>query len=37
MGRFEKLEQLAQQRGIVLGEASLEVLDSLWNEIKHQH
>ena len=33
-GRFEALERLAKERGIVLGEASLEELDALWNEIK---
>src|SRR5687768_18616611 len=32
--RFEKLETLAAQRGIVLGEARLEQLDALWEEIK---
>ncbi|HEX6560097.1 MAG TPA: nucleoside triphosphate pyrophosphohydrolase [Longimicrobiales bacterium] len=32
--RFDKLEALAKSRGIVLGEASLEQLDALWNEIK---
>jgi MazG family protein len=35
IGRFDKLEQLAKARGLVLGEASLEVLDGLWNEIKN--
>ena len=33
-GRFEKLEALAAQRGVVLGEATLEQLDALWDEIK---
>lgn len=32
--RFDALELLARERGIVLGEASLEELDGLWNEIK---
>ena len=32
--RFEALEALAAQRGIVLGEASLQELDALWEEIK---
>jgi nucleoside triphosphate diphosphatase len=32
--RFEALEEMAQQRGIVLGEATLEELDVLWDEIK---
>jgi nucleoside triphosphate diphosphatase len=35
-GRFEALERLARKRGVVLGEASLEDLDSLWDEIKSQ-
>lgn len=32
--RFEALEALARSRGIVLGEADLEVLDGLWEELK---
>jgi nucleoside triphosphate diphosphatase len=32
--RFEALERLARERGLVLGEASLEELDHLWEEIK---
>lgn len=32
--RFEALEELAGERGIVLAEAGLEVLDSLWEELK---
>ena len=32
--RFEALEDLAQERGISLGEAPLEVLDGLWEELK---
>ena len=32
--RFEALEDLAQERGIVLAEAGLEVLDGLWEELK---
>jgi len=32
--RFEALERLARERGIVLGSASLEELDALWEEIK---
>lgn len=32
--RFEKLEDLARERGIELGKASLEELDALWDEIK---
>ncbi len=32
--RFEDLEDLAQERGISLTEASLEVLDGLWEELK---
>lgn len=32
--RFETLERLARARGVVMGDASLEELDALWNEIK---
>lgn len=32
--RFETLERLAAERGVVLGQASLEQLDALWNAIK---
>ncbi len=32
--RFEALEDLARERGIVLAEAGLEVLDGLWEELK---
>jgi len=32
--RFERLETLARERGVILGEASLEELDALWDEIK---
>jgi MazG family protein len=32
--RFERLEQLARERGIRLEEAGLAVLDGLWDEIK---
>ena len=34
--RFEALEALARQRGVVLGEATLEQLDVLWEEIKRR-
>ena len=34
--RFDALEALAAQRGIVLGKASLEELDALWEEIKRR-
>jgi MazG family protein len=33
-GRFEALEDLARERGISLPDASLEVLDGLWDELK---
>jgi MazG family protein len=33
-GRFEALEALAAERGIVLGQATLEELDALWDEVK---
>ena len=32
--RFEGVERLASERGIDLGEAGLEVLDGLWDEVK---
>jgi len=32
--RFERLERLAKNRGIVLEDAGLEVLDELWEELK---
>lgn len=32
--RFEALERLAAERGVALGEASLETLDELWDEVK---
>jgi MazG family protein len=32
--RFERLEGLARERGVVLGEASLADLDRLWDEVK---
>ena len=32
--RFEGVERLAKERGIVLGEVALEVVDGLWDEVK---
>ncbi|MGQ0562882.1 MAG: nucleoside triphosphate pyrophosphohydrolase [Gemmatimonadota bacterium] len=32
--RFEGLERLARERGVALGQASLEELDKLWDEVK---
>ncbi len=32
--RFERLQQLAAERGLVMGEASLQELDVLWDEVK---
>ena len=32
--RFAALQQLAHQRGLVMGRASLEQLDALWDEVK---
>ncbi len=34
--RFEAVEQLAAERGVDVGRASLEELDRLWNEVKAQ-
>src|SRR6266850_1696116 len=34
--RFEKLEKLAEERGLEMGRASLEELDGLWNEVKQR-
>jgi MazG family protein len=33
-GRFEALERIASARGVVLGEATLEELDAIWDEVK---
>jgi uncharacterized protein YabN with tetrapyrrole methylase and pyrophosphatase domain len=32
--RFEQIEKLARERGIVIGQASLAELDALWDEVK---
>jgi len=32
--RFEKVEKLAEERGLEMGRATLEELDALWNEVK---
>ncbi len=32
--RFEAVEALARERGIVVGDAGIEALDALWNEVK---
>jgi MazG family protein len=34
--RFEAIERLAKERGVVVGQASLEELDKLWDEVKAQ-
>src|SRR6058998_1362998 len=34
MDRFEKVEKLAEERGLEMGRARLEQLDGLWNEVK---
>ena len=34
VGRFERLETSAAERGVVLGQATLEELDAIWDEIK---
>lgn len=34
--RFDALEQLARERGVELGNASLEELDALWDEVKRR-
>jgi uncharacterized protein YabN with tetrapyrrole methylase and pyrophosphatase domain len=34
--RFRKVEELARERGVDLGRASLEQLDGLWDEVKQQ-
>ncbi len=36
INRFEKVENLARERGIDMKTASLEELDKLWDEIKHK-
>jgi uncharacterized protein YabN with tetrapyrrole methylase and pyrophosphatase domain len=32
--RFGEVERLATERGLVVGEASLEQLDAIWDEVK---
>jgi XTP/dITP diphosphohydrolase len=32
--RFTRVEELARERGVVVGEAALEELDRLWDEAK---
>jgi len=34
--RFEKVEKLAEERGLEMGRASLEELDKLWDEVKRR-
>src|SRR5438445_6457246 len=34
MQRFERVEKLAEERGLEMGRASLEELDKLWDEVK---
>ena len=34
--RFEKVEKLAEERGLEMGRASLEELDRLWDEVKQR-
>src|SRR5436309_4169447 len=34
--RFEKMEKLAEERGLEMGRASLEELDKLWDEVKRK-
>lgn len=34
--RFERVEKLAEERGLEMGRASLEQLDKLWDEVKRQ-
>ena len=36
MDRFEKVEKLAEARGLELGRATLEQLDKLWDEVKEK-
>lgn len=33
-GRFRAIERIAHERGVTLGEASLEELDAIWDEVK---
>jgi uncharacterized protein YabN with tetrapyrrole methylase and pyrophosphatase domain len=34
--RFERLEAVAKERGIVMEDAGLDVLDALWEELKRR-
>ena len=36
ISRFEKLENLASERGLSLEQMSLSDMDKLWDEIKHK-
>jgi len=36
MDRFQKVEKLAEERGLEMGRASLEELDKLWDEVKRR-
>lgn len=36
VGRFQRLEELARQRGLEIGKASLPELDALWEEVKRR-
>jgi tetrapyrrole methylase family protein/MazG family protein len=35
--RFEKVEKLADERGLEMGRASLDELDTLWDEVKKRN
>jgi len=34
--RFSEVERIAAERGLVVGEASLEELDGIWDEVKQR-
>ncbi len=34
--RFERVERLAAERGMVVSDAGLEALDGIWDEVKHE-
>jgi len=36
VSRFEAVEQLAEERGVQIGRASLAELDKLWGEVKQR-
>ena len=36
ISRFERVEKMAESKGIDIKSAGLDVLDELWDEVKHE-